>query len=191
VGALVSLRLAGPQTLARFSSTFADEEVRDESANSRIDLWQDCVELMLREPLFGVGPEHFPYYAQYHLGWGAPKEAHSLWFQTGAELGFVGVGLLLAFYLICIRRLWPITKRSAESIDPRLANTARMVIASLAGFFVSSQFVSLEGLELPYYVVLVGVGVIKVAYQPATLLVPNSSSASLPQHPGPVPSYTH
>ena len=36
---------------------------------------------------------------------------------------------------------------------------ARMVWASLVGFFVSAQFVSLEGLELPYYITLVGLGI--------------------------------
>jgi hypothetical protein len=40
---------------------------------------------------------------------------------------------------------------------------ARMVIASIIGFVVSAQFVSLKGLEVPYYVVLTGCGVLKLA----------------------------
>lgn len=100
------------------------------------------------------------------------KEAHSLWFQTGAELGFIGVGLLIAFYLICIWNLWPMTRESYPTSEPRIRDLARMVIASLAGFMVSSQFVSLEGLEMPYYVVLVGACTLKVAPQYALAWLP-------------------
>ena len=38
-----------------------------------------------------------------------------------------------------------------------------MVIASLVGFMVSAQFVTVYGVELPYYVVLIGAGAIKLA----------------------------
>jgi hypothetical protein len=37
-----------------------------------------------------------------------------------------------------------------------------MVAASLAGFCVSAQFVSLIGLEIPYYVGLIGIGALKL-----------------------------
>jgi hypothetical protein len=58
--------------------------------------------------------------------------------------------------------LWPLTRRKAVVADPWLSNAARMVIASIAGFAVAGSFVSLIGLELPYYVVLLGAGVLKV-----------------------------
>lgn len=157
------VRLAGPATLQRFSSTFADKDVRDASASSRLELWGQCWQLMQSEPLFGVGPDHFGYYAKHQFGWPAEKEAHSIWFQTGAELGFVGVGLLILFYLTCMAYLLPLTSDRYSTTEPQLRYLARMVIASLIGFMVSSQFVSLEGLELPYYVVLVGAATLKVA----------------------------
>jgi len=165
---IAGIRLAGPQVLERFFTTFADKAVRDESADSRLRLWTDCWEIMLRQPIFGCGPDHFPYYASVWFGWPMGKEAHSLWFQTGAELGFVGVGFLILFYLGTIFHLWPLTRESYPTTDPRLRNFARMVIASLAGFMVSSQFVSLEGLEMPYYVVLIGAGTLKILYAEQT-----------------------
>lgn len=171
------VRLAGPQVLARFATSFADKEVRDESADSRIRLWADCWQLMQENPLFGVGPDHFPYYAHVEFGWTLGKEAHSLWFQTGAELGFIGVGLLICFYLACIWNLWPMTRESYPTSEPHIRDLARMVIASLAGFMVSSQFVSLEGLEMPYYVVLVGACTLKIAPQYALAWFPQHQSA--------------
>ncbi len=169
---LVGIRLAGKEVTDRFMTSFVDKEVRDTSAESRLELWADCWQLMQQHPIFGVGPNHFPHYAQYYLGWGTPKEAHSLWFQTGAELGFTGVGLLIGFYLLCIWRLWPLTRESYPTTEPRIRDLARMVIASLAGFLVASQFVSLEGLELPYYVVLIGACTLKVAPQHALAWFP-------------------
>jgi O-antigen ligase len=160
---LVGVRLAGKEVLARFFTTFADAEQRDASAESRLDLWGNCWDLMQRYPLFGVGPDHFGHYAHHDFGWPYGKEAHSLWFQMGAELGFVGVGLLIGFYVLCMWRLWPLTRESNPLLDPQTRSLARMVIASLAGFMLSSQFVSLEGLEFPYYVVLLGAATLKVA----------------------------
>jgi O-antigen ligase len=165
--AAVGVRLAGPEVLARFSSSFAEAEQLDASASGRLELWANCRELISREPLFGVGPDHFGYYAHVDFGWPMGKEAHSLWFQTGAELGLVGVSLLALFYLTCIWKLWSVTKESYPVLDPRIRDIARMVIASIIGFMVAAQFVSLEGLEFPYYVVLVGAGTLKVLHRQA------------------------
>jgi hypothetical protein len=51
VGVLVALRLAGPATLERFYTSFADKEERDASAESRIELWKDCVTLAIESPM--------------------------------------------------------------------------------------------------------------------------------------------
>jgi probable O-glycosylation ligase (exosortase A-associated) len=183
VGILVALRLAGPATLERFYTTFADKEERDASADSRIELWKDCVELASGSPILGVGPRHFPVYAQFQFGWGAPKEAHSLWFQGLAELGFPGIGFLILFYVVCMWRLWPVTRESYPVIDPAMRDMARACIAALCGFMVSSQFVTLEGLELPYYVVLIGAGILKVAAQPYAVSLPHPVATAQPADP--------
>jgi hypothetical protein len=81
--------------------------------------------------------------------------------QASAELGIPGVGFLVSFYAIAMIRLW----RLARKIDPvavDIANSCRMVIAALVGFIVAAQFVSLMGLEIPYYVNLVGAGYLKL-----------------------------
>ena len=44
-----------------------------------------------------------------------------------------------------------------------------MVLAGLVGFLIAGQFVSLEGLEVPYYVTLLGVGALRLIPQPAAL----------------------
>jgi len=159
---LLALRLAGPEVRERFSTAFVSEGERDFSAQSRVELWGACWDLMLRHPLLGVGPDHFPLVV-HEYGWNAGKEAHSLWLQTGAELGFPGLLLLILFYGLCVGRLLPLARARLGSRDPWSGHMARMVIASLAAFAVSVQFVSAEGLELPYYIAMIGAGVLKLA----------------------------
>jgi len=158
---IVALRLAGPSVWERFSTAFAEEAERDTSAQSRIQLWTDCWDVMKKNPLTGIGPDHWPLIAEQY-GWPRGKEAHSLWFNAGAELGFPGLALLLAFYGLTVKHCWKLA-RSKNVSDPWLRDAGRMAVTGLAGFAVSASFVSLDALEPPYYVAMLGVGALSVA----------------------------
>jgi probable O-glycosylation ligase (exosortase A-associated) len=157
---LLGFRLAGHEVRQRFSTVFVSAEERDDSARSRLDLWQNCWDSMVRYPLFGRGPDHWRLIVE-EYGWPKGKAAHSLWLQVGAENGFPGMLCVATFYGLCIIRLWPYIRRKKLS-DPWFQDCPRMVCASLIGFAVSAQFVSVWGLELPYYVALVGAGMLKL-----------------------------
>jgi probable O-glycosylation ligase (exosortase A-associated) len=157
--AAVGVMLAGPEVRDRFLTVFADARERDASAQSRLDLWGDCLDAMSKRPVLGLGPAHWPLVvAEY--GWPSGKEAHSLWLQTGAEIGVPGLLLLLGFYLLTIARLWALARQKTPAAEAWLPGAAAMVVAGLIGFMTSAQFVSLVALELPYYVALVGAGVL-------------------------------
>jgi probable O-glycosylation ligase (exosortase A-associated) len=159
----VGLGLAGKEVRARYGSSFADENgKREGSAESRLFLWAACWDTMLENPVLGVGPDEMPLRMEQY-GFIKGKEAHSLWLQTGAELGFPGMFLLLAYYVICIIRLWPIARDKTIVADPWLVYLTRAVVGSLFGFMVSAQFVTCEFLEPPYYVALLGAGVLKLS----------------------------
>ena len=154
----VGLRLAGPAVWERFETSFASEEERDYSADSRLQLWTACLDIIAKQPLLGIGPHQFPQVAP-EYGFSKGKEAHSTWMQLGAEGGVPCLALLLGFYLIAMWRLW-LLSRQLLPIDPLRAMSCQMVIASLTGFMVAAQFVTLVGLEIPYYVTLVGAGLL-------------------------------
>lgn len=158
---LLGLRLAGPQVQEEFMTIFAEEYNRDYSAESRLDLWAACLDVMAKQPITGLGPDHWELVAHTY-GFTHGKSAHSLWMETGAELGIPGLGLLVAFYGICLLRMWPLCGKGSLVVDPWCREASRMVIASLVGFSVAAQFVTLHGLEIPYYLTLIGAGVLKL-----------------------------
>ena len=182
LGAGIALMMAGPQVKERFFSiknTTAlgtEENETERSAQSRIYLWQICGRMVAENPIVGKGPDHFVEYVQnYRVNWSVKsyfpkgKEAHTLWFQIAAELGIPGVTFLAAYYLLILKGLWPLAKRDKlDRAGLTEGAAARMVWTALAGFFVSAQFVSLEGLELPYYIGVVGMGVLKLQRIPVT-----------------------
>ncbi|HUY91133.1 MAG TPA: O-antigen ligase family protein [Pirellulales bacterium] len=158
---LAGFRLAGPEVVDRFMTVFAEKEERDASASSRMELAANCLELMKEHPLFGIGPMQFPF-VSHRFGWPEGKQAHTMWLQVGAEQGVPGLGLLLGFYGATIIGLWRFRRQLLER-DPWLLDVARMVTASLAGFGVAAHFLSVQTVELPYYIALLGAGALKCA----------------------------
>lgn len=154
--------LAGPEVRTRFLRTFETKRgKREASAQSRIDLWADCYTVLKADPIMGCAPNHWPLLA-HRFGWPAGKEAHSLWVQTATETGVPGIMMFAGFYLVCIFRLLMLLRHADEDDDPWFGDVARMVTASLAAFGISAQFVSLEALEVPYYVTLLGAATLSV-----------------------------
>lgn len=159
---MMVLAFAGPQVWTRFQTSFAAKEDRDESAESRLELWAACLDLAVKNPLFGIGPGHFHLVSRQY-GFAKGTEAHTLWILSGAEYGFPGMILLIAYYGVCLARVWPIARGKTPISDPWLAYLARMVIPSLVGFAVSAQFLSLGLLELPYYIAMMSACILKLS----------------------------
>jgi O-antigen ligase len=159
---IVAAVFAGPSVRDRFSTIFANKSELDASAESRIDLWRNCLTLIQEAPLMGVGPGHFILVSQ-RFGWAKPKEAHSTWLQSGAELGIPGMAALLMFHGWTLLRLLQMVRGRERTIDPWCQTLAYAVIAGLIGFMVSATFVTVHELEIPYYLVLLGAGILKVS----------------------------
>ncbi len=176
VGVVVALAMAGPQVWERFSSITENSLVGAEaaetewSAESRLHLWRICLWMAAENPLLGKGPDHFPLLVDRYPvlsdlkeNFAHGKEAHTLWLQILAEVGFPGVAFLVLYYGLILWRLFPALFRDrSDAAGLNEGATARMVTVALVGFFVSAQFVSLEGLEMPYYIALVGAGTLKL-----------------------------
>ena len=156
----LTVRLTGPELMRRFESAFAEEGDRDASASSRVQLWKDCLEVARTYPMFGVGPDNWPLVAQ-RFGWPPGKQAHSMWMQLAAELGYPGVTFLALFYLFTVFCLWKLARPRPRPKDQTASVLALGVILGLIGFAVSAQFVTIQGLETPYYVVMAAVVLVR------------------------------
>lgn len=182
---LMAIYFTGPQLAARYASTLAEENQRDASAESRIDLWKDCLRVVADKPIFGVGPGNFRVVAA-SLGWPPGKQAHTTWLQTAAENGIPGVTLLLLMFGIAAYKIWPMARARITDENRNEVAMASGIIMCIVGFVVAGQFVSLAGLEIPYYVTMIGVVLLKknkkVALAPvsATLPAPNRLSTAFP-----------
>ena len=167
--AVLLLSLAGPEVRDRFDSSFVEDDERDTSAQSRVELWLDCVKVMQKYPFLGAGPDYFGLVAP-EFGWPLGKEAHSLWFQLGAEIGIPGLMCLLMFYFVATWRLALMARvRGTAEAERWVRHAGCMVVTSLAGFVVSVQFVTMEGRETPLYVAAIAVATLRfAATQPST-----------------------
>ena len=162
VGLIAAVILAGPEVQQRFLQTFEQKSgVREASAQSRLDLWKNCFTILMKDPIMGCGPDHWPLHA-HEFGWPKGKEAHSLWVQTATETGIPGIAMFLGFYLVCIWRCWRMLAKLQPDDPPWFGDACRMTVTSLCGFIVAAMFVSLEALEIPYYVALLGAGTLLV-----------------------------
>lgn len=145
----------------RFMTIFASGPQRDQSAESRLKLWHDNIDVAMRNPIFGCGPYGWPLLAEQY-GWPRGKQGHSLWLQTAAELGLPGALFLVGFYTLVLFRLWPVARRHSTAADPWLKNASRGIIAAIVAFAVSAQFVTVSSLEMPYYIAMLGAGLLKI-----------------------------
>jgi O-antigen ligase len=171
---LISLRFIGPQLADRYSSTFVSAEARDSSSESRLDLWKSCLQVIEEYPVFGVGPANWHIIAR-RYGWPEGKSAHSVWMETGAELGIPGTLFLVLFFGTAMIRLWPIARARQTETNRYEVILASGVILAIVGFVVSGQFVSVPGLEVPYYVTMLGAAMLKTTTrEPVTGAAPEA-----------------
>ncbi len=161
VAIVVTLRMAGPAVQQRFLSSFVQSHALDQSAASRTEQWNAMFNCIARNPIVGIGSRGWQYVAR---DFGAPvnREGHSTWLQVAAEQGLPSLFCLASFYLLCMWRLLPLARGKVEPSDPWHAYIARMVIAALVGFVVSAQFVTQDGVEMPYFIGMIGAGVLRL-----------------------------
>jgi hypothetical protein len=107
------------------------------SGNGRYDLWKGAVDASRGHVLAGSGPGTFqllwlpraPYFSYV-------QNAHSLYFETLAELGVVGLVLLVGFFALVLSAAVGLVLRSRYESRTRAAGAA----AALLAFMVSAGF---------------------------------------------------
>ena len=106
---LVALAAGAPSRLAgawdRFESNAAETPVHatragtilEYSSNGRYDFWGGALDAAESEPILGRGSGTFEFWWLQHGDGSFVRDAHSLYFETFAELGAIGLLLIVAF----------------------------------------------------------------------------------------------
>src|SRR5439155_968601 len=143
-----------PDTFVSRIETIASYD-QDQSAQARLKAWSLATQVALDSPIFGGGFRTFEQdvWEQYYPDTERAIVAHSIYFQTLAEHGFVGVGIFAALLIATYLGLRRVRKRATESDQTMLANLAGALQASLVGYMVAGAFLSRADFGLFYSVV--------------------------------------
>lgn len=133
-----------------------DDYRTERSAETRLEAWSAASAMIRAHPVTGVGIASFgpafPVYSDYQ-----PREAHNTFFQIAAESGLLAG---LAYLLISgmnILAMWRNARRLRPHSDGKgnfLFQLNEATLAASCGFFVCSMFLSLQLIELFYFLCL-------------------------------------
>jgi len=137
----VAAMMVGPSYLT--STTDAEH-----SAQHRVDMWVEGLEMAQSHPIVGIGRGNF-------AGYTGMLIAHNSGIELMGETGFVGLFLWFGVIYCGFRAL---AARSRESPDPKERELLNALGLSLVGYLVSSLFVTLE-YETLYFVLGLTAGV--------------------------------
>jgi len=110
--------------------------VRDEnrSAQHRVDMWFEGVEMLQQNPVFGIGRGNFKRYTSRLI-------AHNSAIEIMGELGLVGFFFWSGIIYMAFKNIFIVAK---STDDARLLSLNQAVGLSIVGMLVSAMFVTLE-----------------------------------------------
>ncbi|MBL8987816.1 MAG: O-antigen ligase family protein [Gemmatimonadetes bacterium] len=157
-----------------------DYNFSGKSVSGRGEVWKRGIGYMLSNPV-GVGPFAFPWaegrsdiaLERQEQGMGFKwSAAHNSFIQIGAELGVLGLALMLFAIKSGVTGLNRMAKR-ARSLG-EIAGSAQAVQGALIGFCVAGSFVSFAYSSLIYWIFGVAIGILKL--EPKVTPVPAEAS---------------
>jgi putative inorganic carbon (hco3(-)) transporter len=155
VVALIGFSLVSERVYYRAVSIFNPEYDETGSRGARIILLKQGIEIMLNNPVVGVGIGNFT------VAQGKTSQRSGQWFnphnsliQVGAENGIPALIVYLWMYIVMFKNYRRIQRQfDATSVNPSLGELARGLEISLVGFFVCSFFLSQAYTWYFYYLV--------------------------------------
>jgi hypothetical protein len=202
VGIVAFVLIVAPDYVNRVQSVtdaagLVDEDsvTRDKSILGRATENLAAVNMFLDHPLVGVGPENYPKlyttYAEdtgYYVRFGE-RPAHNLFLSTAAELGILGLTVLLILMGVQISRLLKIRQYRTQLGEA--ANYATAAVISILAYLMTSMFLHLAYQRYLWIImalasVAANLGAAKVAElkRPRQALVEVDSPARINTQPG-------
>ena len=93
------------------------QDFETSAVGGRLEFWRVAYKLWLNKPVngYGLGSYFSAYYIEYGGNNWYSRFAHNYYLQTAAELGIIGVILLLSFFLVCLIKIIKGIKNGSNS----------------------------------------------------------------------------
>ena len=154
----------------------------DPSVAGRFEAWTHAIHVAMAHPLTGGGMGAFsePVFEQYSPG--LPfRAAHSIYFQTLGEQGFVGLALFLGLMAAGARNCFAAIRLVRGRPNLAWVDTlCRSLLLSMVGYATAGAFVSLANLDLYYMILALTVAAWRVAGVALAAVEPASTAVPLP-----------
>ena len=126
-------------------------DTQESSSAGRIEAWEWGWKFTLDHPITGGGYHSFIMHQTGTIDNPAYLEAHNIFFETMADHGFVGLGLLLVLILGMIINCQSMSKRAKKVPDLAWAvNMGTMLQLAMWTFIAGSQFLADATQSMPY-----------------------------------------
>lgn len=172
-----AMLMLSPQSFWNRTRTVGTYEA-DASAMSRVEAWTVASRVSVEYPLLGVGAGTFPYAWRLYGPAGSTRAyaAHNVFLQVISDLGFIGLGLFLAFIGSALGPLWALAR------DKERGWLVRALVAAVVGHLVSCLFAGF--LVAVHFYVLFGLAACADRLARAAQRVPEEGASGL----APIPS---
>lgn len=161
---MIALYFGGTAYKKRMASMLnPSEDYNTTSASGRIAIWKRGIDMMLSDPLSGIGVANFVtadgrLYADISSRW---NTAHNSFIQIGAEIGFPG---LMAFVFLILSSVRDIAKIAASyrfsENEKRALTVSNSLIGSWVAFIISGSFLSAAYTTSFYFLVSLSIAFI-------------------------------
>ncbi|MCH8179601.1 MAG: O-antigen ligase family protein [Proteobacteria bacterium] len=128
---------------------------KEQSASERIDAWNEGIQMLKGNPVFGVGYDNF---TEHHV-----RTAHNSFVLCFAELGLLGYFLWMGLIVLAFKALNRITDTLASTEDH--ARYAVLLRTSMVGFLVCAWFLSRTFVPTLFILMGMTVGLLHAARQ--------------------------
>ncbi|MDX6581816.1 MAG: hypothetical protein QOI10_1000 [Solirubrobacterales bacterium] len=110
-------------------------QILEFSSNGRYDFWRSAIDAGESKPLTGIGAGTFEFWWTQHGDFGFVRDAHSLYFETFAELGVIGLLLIVSFTLAVLGigavRAWRAPPARRTALAAAVGGSVAFVSAAL------------------------------------------------------------
>jgi len=149
----------------RMQTVFAEDEERDNSAESRPHFWNTAL-LMLDTYSMGVGPGCFKaYYDEFDItqgSYGSMRSVHSSHFQIISEIGYMGIIIWVSLIVVTYWKLWAVRKKALkekvfDDTQKYYLGLSNAFLCALTTFWLGGSFYELAHAEIIWLIFIVAV----------------------------------